>query len=126
MERSVSEGRALKNLVHRSTTEDETAQEAPLFFGDYICDHTKVEGEQGPFGSLLAKEGKGIFYEERLESGLKKLDLLLPDEQFVRFKALNGQETGLTEDTKALLETIRNGENRVREITAPPGITTSP
>jgi len=126
MERSVSEERALNNLVHRSTTEDETAREAPLFFGDYICDHTKVEGEQGPFGGLLAKEGDGIFYEERLESGLKKFDLLLPDEQFVRFKALNDQKNGLTEDTKALLETIRNGESRVREITVPPGITTSP
>ena len=80
MEISVSEGRALKNLVHRSTTTDETAREAPLFFGDYIYDHTKVEGKQGHFGRFLAKEGEGIFYEERLERGLKKFDLLSPEE----------------------------------------------
>ena len=120
MERSISEGRALKNLVHRSTTTDETAREAPLFFSDYIYDHTIVEGEQGHFGRFLAKEGEGIFYEERLESGLKKLDLLLPEEQLVSFKVLNGQGTGSAEGTKALLETIRDGESRVREITQPP------
>jgi nucleoside diphosphate kinase len=126
MERSVAEGRALRNLVHRSTTADETAREAPLFFADYIYDHTKVEGAPEPFGRFLAKEGEGIFYEERLESGLKKFDLLLSDEQLVRFKVLNGRGTGLTEGTKALLETIRDGESGVREITPPPGITTSP
>ena len=126
MERSVSEGRALKNLVHRSTTTDETAREAPLFFGDYICDHTKVEGEPESFGRFLAKEGEGIFYEERLESGLKKFDLLSPEEQLVRFKVLNGQEAGSTESAKALLETIRDGESSAREITAPPGVKTSP
>jgi len=126
MERSVSEGRALKNLVHRSTTADETAREAPLFFGDYICDHTKVEGEQGPFGRFLAREGEGIFFEERLESGLKKFGLLLPEEQLVRFKALNGRETGSVEGTKALLEAVKDGESRVREVNPPPGITTSP
>lgn len=126
MEQSVSEERALKNLVHRSTTADETAREAPLFFGDYIFDHTKVEGEQGPFGHSLAKEGEGIFYEERLESGLKKFDLLLPDEQLVRFKVLNGRETGSSEGTRALLETVRDGESRVREIAQPPGVKTSP
>jgi nucleoside-diphosphate kinase len=126
MERSFSEGRALKNLVHRSTTPDETAREAPLFFGDYIYDHTKVEGGQIPFGRLLAKEGEGIFYEERLESGLKKFDLLSPGEQLVCFKVLNGREAGSSESAKALLETIRDGESRVREITALPGIKTSP
>jgi nucleoside diphosphate kinase len=125
MEISVSEGRALKNLVHRSTTTDETAREAPLFFGDYIYDHTKVEGKQGHFGRFLAKEGEGIFYEERLESGLKKFDLLSPEEQLVRFKVLNGQETCSAEGTRALLETIRDGESRVREITQPPDSETS-
>ena len=125
MERSVAEGRALRNLVHRSTTADETAREAPLFFADYIYDHTKVEGEQEPFGHFFAKEGEGIFFEERLESGLKKFDLLLPDEQFVRFKVLNGQETGSAERPKIRLETIMNGESRVREIAVPPGVETS-
>ena len=126
MERSVSEGRALKNLVHRSTTADETAREAPLFFGDYIYDPTKVEGEPESFGRFLAQKGEGIFFEERLESGLKKFDLLLPEEQLVRFKVLNGRETGSAEGTKALLETVRDGESRVREVTPPPDITTSP
>jgi nucleoside diphosphate kinase len=126
MERSVAEGRALRNLVHRSTTADETAREAPLFFADYIFDHTKVEGAQEPFWRFLAEEGEGIFYEERLESGLKKFDLLLPDEQFIRFKVLNARETNSAEGTKALLETLRDGESRVREITPPFGITTSP
>jgi nucleoside diphosphate kinase len=125
MERSVAEGRALKNLVHRSTTPDETAREAPLFFGDYIYDHTKVEGEQEPFGRFLAKEGEGIFFEERLEGGLKKLDLLLPEERLVRFKVLNSRGTGSARGTKALLETIRDGESRVREIALPPGVETS-
>ena len=125
MERSLSEGRALKNLVHRSTTIDETEQEASLFFGDYICDQTKVEGEPGTFGRFLAQEGEGVFYEERLESGLKKFDLLSPGEQFVSFKDLNGREAGTTEGDKALLETIKDGTSAVREITAPPGVTTS-
>ena len=125
MERSMSEGRALNNLVHRSTTTDETEQEAALFFGDYICDQTKVEGEPGTFGQFLAEEGEGIFYEERLESGLKKFDLLSPGEQLVSFKDLNGREAVTTEGDKALLKTVRDGTSTVREITAPPGVTTS-
>ena len=125
MERSMSEERALNNLVHRSTTTDETEQEAALFFGDYICDQTKVEGEPGTFGQFLAEEGEGIFYEERLESGLKKFDLLSPGEQLVSFKDLNGREAVTTEGDKALLKTVRDGTSTVREITAPPGVTTS-
>lgn len=124
MERSLGEGRALRNLVHRSTTISETEQEASLFFGDYICDQTKVEGEPGTFGRFLAKEGDGIFYEERLESGLKKFDFLSPGERFVCFKELNGRGTGTTEGDKALLKTVRNGTSGVREISAPPGVKT--
>ena len=78
-----------------------------------------MEGEPGPFGRFLAKEGEGIFYEERLESGLKKLDLLSAGERLVSFKDLNGREAGPTEGKKALLETIKDGTSAVREITVP-------
>jgi nucleoside diphosphate kinase len=125
MERSLLEKRALRNLVHRSTTLSETAREAALFFGDYIYDSAKVGGVPGTFGRFLAKKGDGIFYEERLESGLKKFDLLAPGELFVRYQDLNGGEPGTTEDDKALLETIKGGVSTVREITAPPGVKTS-
>ena len=36
LERSISEKRAVRNLVHRSTTPEETAIEAAIFFGDDI------------------------------------------------------------------------------------------
>ena len=52
MEKSLSEGRALKNLVHRSTTIEETAQEAPLFFCDYICDRTESGGRAGALWAI--------------------------------------------------------------------------
>jgi len=36
LERSISEKRAVRNLVHRSTTPEETEKEAAIFFGDGI------------------------------------------------------------------------------------------
>jgi len=36
LEKSVSENRAVRNLVHRSTTPEETEREATIFFGDDV------------------------------------------------------------------------------------------
>ena len=43
----------------------------------------------------------------------------------VSFKDINGREADTTEGDKALLKTVRDGTSTVREITAPPGVTTS-
>ena len=50
LERSLSEKRAVRNLVHRSTTSEETEREAAIFFWDYIRDRSKIEGGQGELG----------------------------------------------------------------------------
>jgi nucleoside-diphosphate kinase len=36
LEKAVSEKRAVRNMVHRSTTPEETEREATIFFGDDI------------------------------------------------------------------------------------------
>ena len=115
-ERSLSEKRAVRNLVHRSTTPEETEKEAAIFFWDYVQDHTKVKGEQRELGKFLAGNGNGIFYEERLESGLRKHNLLSSDEELIRYQDLDSQgETPLKR--AAAVETLKNGSRSTREIT---------
>jgi len=124
MDRSLSERRALRNLVHRSTTADETVREAAIFFWDYIYDHKKVVGEPGGLGRFFAQKGDGIFFEERLESGLQKCDVLAADEHFVHYQDLEGPTAGPLEGERALLKTIKNGVSSVREITLSSAVTT--
>ena len=124
MAKSLSEQRALRNLVHRSTTADETLREASIFFWDYIYDHGKVVGEPGGLGRFFAQQGDGIFFEERLESGLKKCNFLASDERFVRYQDLLDRKDGSLEGERALLETSKNGVSSVREITVPSPVTT--
>ena len=120
IERSLAEKRAVRNLVHRSTTQEETEREAAIFFWDYIHDHTKVEGEQRELGRFLAGKGKGVFYEERLESGLRKYNLLSSDEELVGYQDLDGQEGAPLEKETATLKTLKNGSRSTREITLQP------
>ena len=117
IERSLSEKRAVRNLVHRSTTPEETEKEAAIFFWDYIQDHTKVEGEQGEMGRRLARKGDGIFYEERLESGLGKCNLLSSGEELIKYRDLDGKEGDPLKGGAAVLETLKNGSRLVREAT---------
>ena len=88
MDQSLSEKRALRNLVHRSTTADETEREASIFFWDYIYDHGKVVGEPGGLGRFFARKVTGFFSKRRLESGLHKCDILAADEHFVHYEDL--------------------------------------
>jgi nucleoside diphosphate kinase len=116
-ERSLLEKRAVRNLVHRSTTPEETEKEAAIFFWDYVRDHTKVEGEQGEMGRHLARKGDGIFYEERLESGLRKCNLLSSGEELIKYRDLDGTEGDPLKGGAAVLETLKNGSRLVREAT---------
>ena len=114
-ERSLSEKRAVRNLVHRSTTPEETEKEAAIFFWDYVQDHTKVEGEQREMGRYLARKGDGIFYEERLESGLRKCNLLSSGEDLIKYRDLDGKEGDPLKGGSAVLETLKNGSRSVRK-----------
>jgi nucleoside diphosphate kinase len=114
LERSISEKRALRNLVHRSTTREETDKEAPIFFWDYILDRTKVKGEQGEMGRLLARNGVGIFYEERIETSLKEYKLLSFDEELICYQDLEGRRE------RAMIKTRKDGSLSEREIALPP------
>jgi nucleoside diphosphate kinase len=124
IEQSLFERRALRNLVHRSTTPDETVREASIFFWDYIYDHRKVVGEPSGLGRFFAQKGDGIFFEERLESGLQHCNVLASDEHFVHYQDLEGRKDGPLEGERALLETSKNGVSSVREITLPSPVTT--
>lgn len=117
IERSLAEKRAVRNLVHRSTTQEETEREAAIFFWDYIHDRSKVEGGQGELGKFLAGKGEGVFYEERLESGLRKYNLLSSDEGLVGYQDLDGQEEPPSKRGAAVIETVKNGSRSTREIT---------
>ena len=108
LERSLSEKRAVRNLVHRSTTSEETGKEAAIFFWDYIRDHSKVEGEQGGLGRFLAREGEGIFYEERLEGSLRKRNLLSSDEELINYQDLKCCEEGHFKRGRAVVKTMKN------------------
>ena len=119
LEKSIAEKRALRNLVHRSTTHKETDREAAIFFWDYIHDTSKVVGKQKDLGKFLAKEGTGIFYEERLESGLKKHSLLSPDEELVRYRDLGNREDDSHQQGSAIVTTFKRGSLWEREITLP-------
>jgi hypothetical protein len=117
IEQSIAEKRAVRNLVHRSTTREETEREAAIFFWDYIHDHTKVKGEQREFGRFLAGKGEGVFYEERLESALRKHNLLSSDEELVGYQDIDGLEAPLSKRRAATIETVKNGSRSTREIT---------
>lgn len=117
LERSLSEKRAVRNLVHRSTSHKETEKEAAIFFWDYVYDRSKVEGEQRELGRFLAGKGDGIFYEERLESGLRKYNLLSSDEELIRYQDLDSQEGAPLKKRAAVVETLKNGSRFVREAT---------
>jgi nucleoside diphosphate kinase len=114
LERSIAEKRALRNLVHRSTTREETYKEAPIFFWDYILDRTKVKGEQGEMGRLLSRKGAGIFYEERIEASLKEYKLLSFDEELICYQDLEGRRE------RAMIKTRKDGSLSEREIALPP------
>ena len=124
MVQSLAERRALRNLVHRSTSPDETVLEASIFFWDYICDHKKVVGEPGGLGKFFAKKGDGIFFEERLESGLQQSNFLASDEHFVHYQDCAEVKNGPQQGERALLTTCKNGVNSVREISLPSPDTT--
>ena len=117
LERSLSEKRAVRNLVHRSTTREETEKEATIFFWDYICDRSKIKGEQRELGKLLAKEGAGIFYEERLESGLRKRNLLSSDEKLKSYQDIEEHEEESFKMGRAIIKTLKNRSISAKEVT---------
>jgi len=117
LEKSLSEKRAVRNLVHRSTSREETEREAAIFFWDCILDRSKVEGGKGELGKSLAREGKGIFYEERLESSLRKHNLLSPDEKLINYRDLERHEKGYFKMGRAIVKTLKNGSIAAREVT---------
>jgi len=116
LEKSLSEKRAVRNLVHRSTTSDETEKEAAIFFWDYIRDHTKIEGGQGELGWFLAREGRGVFYEERLENGLRKHHLLSYNEELKSYRDLENRDKGHFKVGKAVVKIIKNRHISEKEI----------
>ena len=117
IERSLAEGRAVRNLVHRSTTPEEAEREAAIFFWDYIHDRSKVEGAQRELGRFLAEKGDGIFYEERLESGLRKCNLLSLGEELLCYRDLDRKGGGPLTRGAAIIETLKDGSRSAREIT---------
>jgi len=125
IERSLAERRVVRNLVHRSTTREETEREAAIFFWDYVYDRSKVEGEQRELGRFLAERGDGIFYEERLESGLRKHNLLSSGEELVNYQDLDGLEEPPSKRGTAVIETVKHGSRSTREITLQLNVKTS-
>ncbi len=119
LEKSLAEKRALRNLVHRSTTVEETLTEAPLFFWDYVCDASKVHGSPGVLGIFLSRAGEGIFFEERVESGMRRYRLLNKDEELVWYQDCRGGEGDPLDQGRALVETRVNGTRVIKEVTPP-------
>jgi len=125
LEKSLSEKRAVRNLVHRSTTHEETEKEAAIFFWDYIRDRSRVEGEQGGLGKFLAREGGGVFYEERIESSLRKYNLLSFDEELINYQDLEGREEGHFKMGRAIVKILKNGSIYVRKVSLQFNVKTS-
>lgn len=117
LNRSVSEKRALRNMVHRSTTYEETFTEAPFFFWDYILDKSKITGEPGVLGKFMAQGGRGIFYDERVESALKQCSFLSAAEELVCYQDYPDREGNSLEQGRGLAETRVNGSRVIREVT---------
>jgi len=125
LEKSLLEKRAVRNLVHRSTTLEETEKEAAIFFWDCILDCSKVKGEKGELGKFLAREGEGIFYEERLENCLRKRNLLSPGEELISYQDLEFGKAGPLKMGRARLKSLKNGSISLREITLQFSVKTS-
>lgn len=119
LEQSLSEKRALRNLVHRSTTVEETLAEAPLFFRDHVCNRSMVKGTPGVLGRFLSEAGEGIFFEERVESGLKRYNLLSADEALVSYQDCRVREGDPPDAGRALVETRVQGTRVIKELTPP-------
>ena len=119
LETSLAEKRALKNLVHRSTTVEETLNEAPLFFWDYVCDTSKAQGSPGVLGRFLSQAGEGIFFEERVESGLRRYHLLSADEELICYQDYRGGEGDPLDQGRALVETRVDGTRVIKEAISP-------
>ena len=81
-------------------------------------------GEPRGLGRFFAQKGDGIFFEERLESELRKCDVLAADEHFVHYEDLEDPTGGPLEGDRALIKTIKNGVSAVREITLSSAVTT--
>lgn len=116
LERSLSEKRAVRNLVHRSTTHEETEKEGAIFFWEHVLDRSKVEERHGGMGRFLAREGDGIFYEERLESSLRKRNLISSDEELISYQDLGSSEGGSLKTGRASVEILKGGSTSEREI----------
>lgn len=116
LEKSLSEKRALRNLVHRSTTSAEAEKEAAIFFWDHIHDCSKVEGKPRELGKFFAREGEGMFYEERLESSLKKYKLLSSNEKLLCYQDLDSREQSSHVKGSAIVKTLRRGKLSERQI----------
>lgn len=119
LEQSLSEKRALRNLVHRSTTIEETLHEAPLFFWDHVCNRSRVTGAPGVLGRFLSEAGEGIFFEQRVESGLKRYNLLSADEALVSYQDYRGREGDPLDAGRALVETLVQGTRVIKDLTPP-------
>ncbi len=116
---SLSEKRAVRNLVHRSTTLEETLAEAPLFFWDHVCDASKTQGSPGVLGRFFSQAGEGIFFEERVESGMRRYQLLSAEEEMICYRDYRGGEGDHLEQGRALVQTLVQGTRVIKEVTPP-------
>lgn len=118
LEASLAEQRAVRNLVHRSTTVEETLAEAPLFFWDHVCNASKVRGLPGVLGRFFSQAGEGIFFEERVESGLRRHRLLSSEEELICYQDCRGDGDS-PDQPRALVETRVAGTRVIKEVTPP-------
>jgi nucleoside-diphosphate kinase len=119
LEASLAEQRAVRNLVHRSTTVEETLAEAPLFFWDHVCDASKVRGLPGVLGRFFSQAGEGIFFEERVESGMRRYRLLSSAEELICYQDCRGGDGDSPDQSRALVETRVEGTRVIKEATPP-------
>lgn len=123
MDISFKEGRAVRNLVHRSRTAEESMREGSIFFFDWLC--SKEENiRKEPFAleltsplNLTAYSGSinGLFFEERLTDALKKISAIPRDSSLIGYKeSLQIQEA----ETSVLMEIsyIYEGKIQHREL----------
>lgn len=119
LEASLAEQRAVRNLVHRSTTVEETLAEAPLFFWDHVCDASKVRGLPGVLGRFFSQAGEGIFFEDRVESGMRRYRLLSSEEEFICYQDCRSGDGDSPDQSRALVETRVEGTRVIKEVTPP-------
>lgn len=108
MDQSIREGRVVRNLVHRSLTQDDSLREGAIFFYDMIK-ASDLPVCIGPFAlcriNPLAPGGpvdiEGFFFEERVADLLVKISLIPQGSRLVGYRE---SKRGTVEESGAILE----------------------